>query len=428
MSSLSRPRDPYVKLRRAVAQSIRREMGLWGAGDRAAAERAPSVRQKALTKLKEMEPNLSDQTMAQVAADVTDEVMGLGPIEALLRDPTVSEIMVNGPRQVFCERSGQLELTNRVFEDDAHIREIIDRILLPLGLSVDVRNPMADARLPDGSRVNVVIPPVSVDGSIITIRKFAREKITAADLVKLESITEECLAYLKACVRARLVIAVSGGTGSGKTTLLNVLSSFISDNERLVTIEDVAELQLQQSHVVRLETRQATRATPSADSEDITTRDLVRNALRMRPDRIIIGEVRGAEVSDLLQALNTGHEGSMTTLHANSPLDTLHRLETMMAFNGANLPQQVVAEMVARAIRVVVFVSRLAGGRRGVSGVDEVLGWRNGQYEMRSIFTLAERTGREVLVATGERSSYEARFRRAGLHLSPEVFRRPDDL
>src|SRR5512147_3058983 len=289
---------------------------------------------------------------------ITDEIVGLGPLEPLLRDESITEIMVNGPRQVYIERAGKLELTNLAFQNDDHVMRIIDRIISPIGRRVDESSPMVDARLTDGSRVNAIIPPLSLIGPVITIRKFAATPFTVDDLVRFGTSTPEMFEFLRACVEARLNIFVSGGTGSGKTTTLNVLSSFIPDDERILTIEDAAELRLQQPHVVRLEARP-----PNIEGKgQVTIRDLVRNALRMRPDRIVVGEVRGAEALDMLQAMNTGHDGSLTTIHANSARDALARVETLALSAGVELPLHAIREQIASAFDLVVHAARLVDG------------------------------------------------------------------
>src|SRR5438132_942762 len=301
---------------------------------------------------------------------ITDEIIGLGPLEPLLRDESISEVMVNGPRQVFIERGGKIELTNVVFQHDDHVMRIIDRIIAPIGRRVDESSPMVDARLTDGSRVNAIIPPLSLVGPVITIRKFSASPFTVDDLVRFGTATPEMFDFLKACVEARLNVFVSGGTGSGKTTSLNVLSSFIPSDERIVTIEDAAELQLRQEHVVTLESRP-----PNIEGRgEVTIRDLVINCLRMRPDRIVVGEVRGGEALDMLQAMNTGHDGSLTTAHANSPRDCLSRLEVMCLMSGMDLPVRAIREQIASAVNIIVQQERLRDGSRKVTKVSEVQG------------------------------------------------------
>ena len=317
----------------------------------------------------------------RIAAGVADDILGHGPLEAYLRDPSVSEIMVNGPGQVYIERAGRLLPSPAVFDDEAHLRRVIDKIVARAGRRVDESSPMADARLPDGSRVNAVVPPVALDGSLLTIRKFPASPLEAADLLRSGTLTPGLLALLRACVLARLNIVISGGTGSGKTTTLNVLSGFAGPGERIVTIEDTAELQLRQAHVLRLETRPPNLEGTGA----ITIRDLVRNALRMRPDRIIVGEVRDGAALDMLQAMNTGHDGSITTVHANSPEDALARLETMTLMADVALPQQAVREQIGRGINVIIHQARMLDGSRRVTGVAEVAGVTGGRVVLRHL-------------------------------------------
>ena len=318
---------------------------------------------------------------------VLHELVGLGPLEPLLEDDAVTEIMVNGPGQIYVERLGRLSLTEACFDDEAHLRRIIERILAPLGRRADDSSPLADGRLADGSRVNIILPPLSVLGPVVTIRKFARQPLQAADLIRLGTITTEAADFLRGCIQRRLNVLVSGGTGSGKTTTLNALSSFISADERIITIEDAAELQLQQAHVVTLESRP-----PNLEGRgEITIRQLVRNALRMRPDRLLLGEVRGGEALDLLQALNTGHDGSLSTIHANSPRDALARLETLVLMAGADLPLRAVREQVASAVQIVVQQQRLATGSRRVTQISEVSGMDDsGSMVVRDLFRWEE--------------------------------------
>src|SRR5689334_7361181 len=315
--------------------------------------------------------NLPEDIRQQIFHDILDELTGYGPIQPLLEDPDVSEVMVNGPKKIFIEKNGKLTKSPITFDDDDHVLRIIDRIILPLGRRVDADSPTVDARLPDGSRVNAVIQPVAIDGPSITIRKFKKDKLSIEQLVKFGSLTTNMGEFVKACVLAHLNIVISGGTGSGKTTLLNVLSGFIQETERIVTIEDAAELQLQQDHVLRMETKVA-----NVDGKGaVSIRDLVRNSLRMRPDRIIVGECRGGETLDMLQAMNTGHDGSLTTIHANSPEDAIRRLEVMaMEAEGINLPSRVLREQIASAVDVLIHVARFPNGTRRVSSICEVVG------------------------------------------------------
>ena len=354
---------------------------------------------------------------------ITDEIIGLGPLEPLLRDETVTEIMVNGPRQVYIERSGKLELTNVVFQNDDHVMRIIDRIIAPIGRRIDESSPMVDARLTDGSRVNAIIPPLSLVGPVLTIRKFAASPFTVDDLIRFGTATPEMFDFLRACVEARLNIFVSGGTGSGKTTTLNVLSSFIPDDERIVTIEDAAELQLRQEHVVTLESRPANIEGRGA----VPIRELVKNALRMRPDRIIVGECRSGEALDMLQAMNTGHDGSMSTGHANTPRDMLARLETMVLMAGIDLPLRAIREQISSAVDLVVQQSRLKDGSRRIVNITEVQGMEGEIVIMQDVFVF-EQTGVSEgkilgrLRATGIRPKFVDKFEVMGIHLPPGLF------
>jgi pilus assembly protein CpaF len=355
--------------------------------------------------------------------DVVYEVVGLGPIEPLFRDRDVSDILVNGPKDVYVERHGRLERVMVTFRNDAHLLSVIDRIVNKVGRRVDEASPMVDARLPDGSRVNAIIPPLAVDAPVLSIRRFGAS-ITPARLVELGSMTNEMLYLLSACVKARLNILVSGGTGTGKTTLLNALSSFIPPTERVITIEDAAELRLQQEHVVRLETRP-----PNAEGKgEVVMRDLVKNALRMRPDRIIVGEVRSAETLDMLQAMNTGHEGSLTTVHANSPRDALARLETMILFAGTALPDRAMREQMASALNLIVQVSRLSDGTRRVVSITEVTGMEGDVvqlqeiYRFRRIGVTADGSVAGKFEATGVCPRFSERLKLAGHELPAIMF------
>jgi pilus assembly protein CpaF len=360
----------------------------------------------------------------RLSQEVLDEVFGLGPLEPLLKDPTISDILVNTYRNVFVERHGLLERVPVQFRDDAHLMVIIDRIVTAVGRRVDESSPMVDARLPDGSRVNAIIPPLAVDGPALSIRRFGRDPLQADDLVRNNSLTAPMLDLLRGCVRARLNVLISGGTGAGKTTLLNVLSSFISNRERIVTIEDAAELQLRQDHVVRLETR-----APNIEGKGaIRQRQLVINALRMRPDRIVVGEVRGEEALDMLQAMNTGHDGSLTTVHANSPRDAVGRLETMVAMANLNLPDKAVRRQIASAIEVVVQVSRMADGTRKLTSVAELTGLEGDMVTMQDIFVFKKSGVGEkgqvlgTFTATGIRPKFTERLASAGIRLPAEMF------
>jgi len=354
---------------------------------------------------------------------IVAEILGYGPIEPLLKDDTVTEIMVNGPKQVWVERNGKLEKTTIQFDDDDHVMRIIDRIVSPLGRRIDESSPMVNARLPDGARIKAVIPPISLVGPCLTIRKFSRDPLTVDDLIRFGTMTPEIAQFLEACVQARLNIVVSGGTGSGKTTLLNVLSSFIPGDERIVTIENAAELQLRQEHVVTLESRP-----PNIEGKgEVTIRDLVINALRMRPDRIVVGECRGGEALDMLQAMNTGHDGSMTTVHSNSPRDTLHRLETMVLMAGMDLPVRAIREQIASALDLIVHMARLKDGSRKIVAITEVQGMEGDVIVLQDIFVF-EQTGYENgkvlgrIKPTGVRPKFVEKFEVANIYLPPQIF------
>jgi pilus assembly protein CpaF len=356
--------------------------------------------------------------------EILDEILGFGPIQSLLDTPEVTEVMVNGCDKVYVERKGKLTKTDITFENDEAVLRLIDRIILPLGRRIDSDSPTVDARLPDGSRVNAIIPPVSIDGPTITIRKFQKGKLTVEQLVEYGSITYNMAEFLRACVVSRFNIIISGGTGSGKTTLLNVLSGFIPTDERIVTIEDAAELRLQQDHVVRLETKPAN----LDGSGSVMIRDLVRNSLRMRPDRIVVGEVRGGEALDMLQAMNTGHDGSLTTLHANAPRDATSRLETMCMMAGMDMPLKVIREQIASAIDVIVQISRLRDGSRKVVGITEVSGMEGETIVLTDIFKFEQSgispDGKVLgeLKPTGIRPLFTPRLEIAGFKLGPEIF------
>ncbi|MCS7287003.1 MAG: CpaF family protein [Anaerolineae bacterium] len=352
-----------------------------------------------------------------------DEILGYGPIQPLLNDDTINEVMVNGPYKVYIERDGKIEKTNITFRDSDHLMRIIDRILAPLGRRVDESCPYMDARLPDGSRVNVIIPPLSLIGPVLTIRKFAKIPFTVEKLIELGTVTPEVMEFLKACVIARLNIVISGGTGSGKTTFLNVLSGFIPNDERIITIENAAELQLRQEHVVTLETRP-----PNIEGKgEVTMRDLVINALRMRPDRIIVGEVRGGEALDMLQAMNTGHDGSLTTLHANSPRDALSRIETMVLMAGVEIPIKAIRQQVASALDLIIHMERMKDGSRKVVQVTEVQGMEGDTIVLQDIFVFEQQgieNGRIIgrLRPTGVRPKFMEKIEAAGIYLPPEIF------
>ncbi len=346
--------------------------------------------------------------------ELSADVIGFGPIEPLLDDPTISEVMVNGPSRIYYERKGRLHLSDLQFEDDDHVRRVIDRIVSPLGRHVDEASPIVDARLPDGSRVNVIIPPISLIGPTITIRKFAREQLTVHDLIRFGSLNSDMAEFLKACVIGRVNIVISGGTGSGKTTLLNVLSNFIPDDERIVSIEDSAELQLAKDHWIRLETRP-----PNVEGTGaVTARDCVRATLRVRPDRIIVGECRGGEALDMLQAMNTGHDGSLTTGHANSPRDMLSRLETMVLMAGMDLPVRAIREQISSAIDLIVQTSRQRDGSRKVTQITEVQGLEGERIILQDVFVFQH----GVFSAMGTAPRLTHKLEEAGQQLPPNIF------
>jgi pilus assembly protein CpaF len=356
--------------------------------------------------------------------ELLDDVFGLGPIEPLLRDPSVSDILVNTYKDVFVERGGQLERVTATFQDDKHLMRVIDRIVSAVGRRVDDSSPMVDARLPDGSRVNAIIPPLAVDGPLLSIRRFPAERLKADDLVNLRAMTRPMLEFLSHCVRARLNALISGGTGAGKTTLLNVLSSFISERERIVTIEDAAELQLHQDHVARLETRP-----PNVEGKGaIKQRQLLINSLRMRPDRIVVGEVRGEEALDMLQAMNTGHDGSLTTVHANTPRDALSRIETMIAMGATNLPERAMRQQISAAIQIVIQQTRMSDGTRKVTSISEITGMEGDIITMQEIFLFEKvgvtQDGKVIgrFRATGVRPKCCERLRASGIHLPADMF------
>lgn len=374
--------------------------------------------------LDERKEPANDLERRQLTVDVYDEMFGFGPLEVLLRDPTVSDILVNTAKQTYVERKGRLELTDVTFYDDAHLMKVIEKIVSRVGRRIDESSPMVDARLPDGSRVNAIIPPSAIDGPLVSIRRFSVNPLQVADLVTLQTLTPPMAELLDGLARAKVNILISGGTGSGKTTLLNVLSGFIPNDERIVTIEDAAELQLRQEHVLRLETRP-----PNIEGRgEITQRALVRNALRMRPDRIILGEVRGAEALDMLNAMNTGHEGSFATIHANTPRDALTRLENMISLGGLSLPPKTMRQQIASAITVIVQAARLTDGRRKIISISELTGLEGDIVNMQEIFTF-RRTGidpegnvRGYFCATGVRPRFSERLEAFGVKLPENIY------
>ncbi len=391
---------------------------MYSAGDRS------TVAQMIEAAYKQTGLSLSKEISDRVMSTAFSEIVGYGPIQPLLDDPEVSEIMVNGAKKVFIEKKGKVIKTGITFEDDNHVLSIIDKIILPLGRRIDADKPTVDARLPDGSRVNAVIPPVALDGPSITIRKFMKEKLTTENLISYGSMNQVVADFLRACVISRLSIVVSGGTGSGKTTLLNVLSGFIPEDERIVTIEDAAELQLQQDHVVRMETKNRN----VDNSGEITIRDLVRNSLRMRPDRIVIGECRGGEALDMLQAMNTGHDGSLTTIHANTPRDAISRLEILVMMAGMELPVKVIRQQIASAVDIIVQVARLKDGSRKIITITEVAGMEGETVVLTDIFRFDQTGINEdgtvvgTIKPTGLRPLFDARLEKAGFKLKPETY------
>ncbi|GAB3065656.1 CpaF family protein [Phycicoccus sp. Root563] len=367
--------------------------------------------------------SLADRT--RISQEVADEILGHGPLEPLLRDSEISEIMVNGPDSIYVERAGKLYPVEARFSSDAHLRRTIDKIVGRVGRRVDEASPLVDARLPDGSRVNAVIPPIALDGSLLTIRKFATDPFTDKDLIAFGTFTPQVRDFLSACVRGRRNIVISGGTGSGKTTLLNVVSSFIPDDERIVTIEDAAELQLHQDHVLRLESRPAN----IEGRGSIPIRELVKNSLRMRPDRIVVGECRDGAALDMLQAMNTGHDGSLTTVHANTPRDSLSRLETMVLMAGVDLPVRAIREQVAGAVDMVIQQARLKDGSRRVTAISEVVGMESDVITMQDLFTFDYSAGRDeqgrfkgTLKSTGLRPKFAAELQDQGIELAADIF------
>jgi len=410
-----------LKFKRYLVENVSRSME----GDSLQlGDRTETIKQRLDEAYIQTKVTLPEDIRKQVFHEILDEMTGFGPIQPLLDDPDVSEVMVNGPKKVFVEKSGKLTKSGVTFDDDDHVVRIIDRIILPLGRRVDADSPTVDARLPDGSRVNAVIRPVSIDGPCITIRKFKKDKLSMQQLVDFGSLTKNMAEFVRACVLAHLNIVISGGTGSGKTTLLNVLSSCIQEEERIVTIEDAAELQLQQDHVLRMETKTANVDGTGA----VTIRDLVRNALRMRPDRIVVGECRGGETLDMLQAMNTGHDGSLTTLHANTPRDALSRMETMVLMAGMDLPLKVVRQQISSAVDLIIQQTRLKDGSRKVTAVTEVAGMEGETVVLTDVFKF-EQTGvgpdnkiLGELKATGIRPIFSPRLEAAGFKLSGDIF------
>ena len=414
-------KDPYLDIKRQIHSEIIREMNKKG---QAVTDRA--LMYKMIDdRVNDDENMIARIDRAQVTNDLFNDIMGYGPIEVLIQDPRYSEIMVNGPDHIYIEEKGKLKLTGLKFRDEEHLMNVIDRIVSQVGRHVDEASPMVDARLLDGSRVNAIIPPLSLVGPVLTIRKFGKKPITAQQLLQFGSLSPKMLQFLEACVKGKLNIVVAGGTGSGKTTLLNVLSSYIPEDERIVTIEDAAEVQLHQEHVITLEARPANLEGKGA----ITIRNLVKNALRMRPDRIIVGEVRSEETLDMLQAMNTGHDGSLTTTHANSPRDTLSRLETMVLMSGMDLPLRAIRDQVSSAIDLIVQQSRLRDGTRKITSITEVIGMEGDIISMQDIFVYetdgsVDANGKFIgkFKATGIRPKSLEKIRGNGVSINHEWF------
>jgi pilus assembly protein CpaF len=421
------PSSPEELLKEKVHERVVNEFDsdLLGDGDRdKQRERVrPKVEEMLIEVGSEEGISLSRSEHEAVVDDLLNEILGLGPMEPLLQNPDITEVMVNGPDQVYVEKEGELTESDVTFKDDDHLMNIIQKIVAPLGRRVDEQQPYCDARLADGSRVNIIIPPLALDGPTITIRKFPDDRLKVDDLIEYGTMTKQMADFLRACVDAALNVVVSGGTGSGKTTTLNCLSSFIPNEERIVTIEDSAELQLQKDHVVRLETRP-----PNIEGEgEVTMRELVKNSLRMRPDRIIVGECRGGEALDMLQAMNTGHDGSLTTVHANNPREAISRLETLVMMAGMDLPQTAIREQIASAVDLVVQQSRFRDGSRKIDSITEIQGMEEDQVLRSELFTFEQEgmTDGEImgdLKPTGVRPSFYSRFEEEGIELPRDLF------
>ena len=417
-------RPQYIELKANVHRKLLNRLNLEALASVERSRAEAEIRTLLFELIAEEGMPLSMSERDVILGEVIDEVFGLGPLEPLLRDPTISDILVNTYKQVYVERSGRLERLPTTFQDDKHLMRVIDRIVSGVGRRVDDSSPMVDARLPDGSRVNAIIPPLAVDGPLLSIRRFPAERLKAEDLLPIKSLTRPMLEFLEHSVKNRLNMLISGGTGAGKTTLLNVLSSFIPDRERIVTIEDAAELQLQQEHVGRLETRP-----PNVEGKGaIRQRQLVINSLRMRPDRIVIGEVRGEEALDMLQAMNTGHDGSLTTIHANTPRDALSRIETMISMGAMNLPERAMRQQIASAIQIVVQQTRMSDGTRKVTSISEITGMEGDVITMQEIFCFEKlgvaQDGKVIgrFRATGVRPKACERLKASGVHLPADMF------
>ncbi len=417
-------REPFAELKNLVHMQVISELG----PQLTALEVDPgAMKDRVLVDIKRLlstETTVSREDRERLTTEIADDILGYGPLERLLPDDSITEIMVNGPHEIWIERQGRLYETTVRFNDDSHLRRIINRMVAQIGRRIDESSPMVDARLPDGSRVNAIIPPLSLSGPLLTIRKFSKKRLTLDDMVSVGTLSAESVQFLRSCIEAQLNILISGGTGSGKTTLLNALSGCIPEKERVVTIEDAAELQLHQRHVLRLESRP-----PNIEGEGaIPIRDLVRNSLRMRPDRIIVGEVRGGEALDMLQAMNTGHDGSLCTVHANAPRDALHRIETMVLMAGYDLPIKAIRQQVSSALDMIVHLERLEDGSRRVTAITEVQRMESDVVTLQDIFEFkvesiaADRTVTGRLHGTGLRPIFLKKFEKHGIELSTELF------
>ncbi|HZR90850.1 MAG TPA: CpaF family protein [Gaiellaceae bacterium] len=426
--------DPYAELKTRIHHACIARLGPELFATEAAGDIPERVLRAVMEQLALDRTPLTREERRKLVREIADDILGYGPLEPYLRDPAVTEVMVNGPNQVYIERAGKLEMTSTSFLDDAHLLRIIDKIVSPIGRRIDESSPMVDARLPDGSRVNAIIPPLALRGPTLTIRKFSRDPYTMDDLIGFGTVTPRAAHFLAACVRGKLNILISGGTGSGKTTTLNAMSAFIPNDERIVTIEDAAELQLQQEHVVPLESRP-----PNIEGQgEVRIRELVRNSLRMRPDRIIVGEVRGAETLDMLQAMNTGHEGSLTTIHANAPRDALARLETLVLTGGIDLPLRAIREQIAAAFDLIIQVSRLVDGSRRITQITEVLRMEGDTVTLQDVFVARPPTEESTqgshairllgpLACTGLKPSFLEKMAANGVALPAAFFENEED-
>ncbi|WP_422931152.1 CpaF family protein [Singulisphaera sp. PoT] len=426
LASQASAEDRLLRIKKELHQKLISEMDLSAIGSLNDEELREEVRRGAEQLCHQHNELLSFSERERLIGEVLDETFGIGPLEALMRDPTISDILVNGPKTVYVERRGRLSRTDVVFNDEKHLIEIVRRIVSRVGRRIDETSPLCDARLPDGSRVNAVIPPLALDGTLLSIRKSSKSPLQVNDLVEKRAMTPEMVAFLSACIKARINTVISGGTGSGKTTLLNALSAFIPPDERVATIEDAAELRLQQPHVARMETRP-----PNIEGQGaILTRDLVKNALRMRPDRIIVGECRGAETLDMLQAMNTGHDGSMTTIHANDTRDAIGRMEMMVGMAGFDLPIWIIRRQIASAVQLIVQAARLSGGVRKIIKISEIVGMEDDVVSMQDIFVFKQTGVDEDRVAqgyfhcTGIRPKSLETLEAAGISLPPDTFER----